>query len=144
MSCCIQFLNWNSLSLYFNSKSSFSKNIHYVLHLIFKNGINNIFPSQTSSLLLSTDTSASFANKPIQFLLYKPNTWRHIFAVIVYVLPSQFSYTTALFALGIYSKFRGLLPKNMLFPCILNICVKRHFWNSTFQRFVTDTSFLFF
>ena len=41
---------------------------HYVIHLIFKNdGINNIFPSQTSFLLLSSDTRASFANKPIKF-----------------------------------------------------------------------------
>ena len=71
MSCCIQFLKWNVLSLYFYSKNSFSKNIHYVMHLIFKNGINNIFPSQTSFLLL---THASFANKPIKFCLCKPNT----------------------------------------------------------------------
>ena len=97
MSCCIQFLKWNALSLHFYSKNCFSKNIHYVMHLIFKNGINNIFPSQTSSLLLSSDTHDSFVNKPIKFCHHKPNTWQHIFAVIVYVLPSSFSYMTAFF-----------------------------------------------
>ena len=101
MSCCIQFLKWNALS-YFYSKNSFSKNIHYIIHLIFKNGINNIFPSQTSFLLLSSDTHASFANKPIKYCLRKPNTWRHIFAVVVYVLPSKFSYTTAFFLLSVF------------------------------------------
>ena len=88
MSCCIQFLKWNALSLYFYLKNSFSKNIHYIIHLIFKNGINNIFPSQTSFLLLSSNTHASFANKPIKFCCCKPNTQRHIFAIVVYVLPS--------------------------------------------------------
>ena len=43
------------------------KNIQYVIHLIFKNGINNIFSSQTSFLLISSDTHASFASKPIKF-----------------------------------------------------------------------------
>ena len=38
-SCCIQFLKWNALSLYFYSKNSFSKNIHYVIHVVFKNEI---------------------------------------------------------------------------------------------------------
>ena len=48
---------------------------HYVIHLIFKNGgINIIFPSQTSFLLLRNDTHASFANKPIKFCGRKPNT----------------------------------------------------------------------
>ena len=41
--CSIRFLKWNALSFCFYSKNSFSKNIHYVIHLIFKNGINNIF-----------------------------------------------------------------------------------------------------
>ena len=94
---CIQFLKWNALSLYFYSKNSFSKNIYYVIHLIFKKGINNIFPSQKSFLLLSSNTRASFANKPIKFCRRKPNTWRHIFVVVVYVLLSWFSYTTAFF-----------------------------------------------
>ena len=40
MSCCIQFLKWSALSLHFYSKNSFSKNIHYVMHLFFKNGKN--------------------------------------------------------------------------------------------------------
>ena len=62
-------LKWNALSSYFYSKNSFSKNIHYVTHLIFKNGINNIFSSQTSFLLLSSDMHASFTNKPIKFTL---------------------------------------------------------------------------
>ena len=97
MSCCIQFLKWNPLSLYFYSKNSFSKNIHYIIHLIFKNGINNIFPSQTSFLLLSSDTHASFANKPIKSCHGKPNTWQHIFAIVLYVLPSKFSYMAAFF-----------------------------------------------
>ena len=47
---------------------------HYVIHLIFKNGMNNIFSSQTSFLILSSDTQASFANKPIKFCRRKPNT----------------------------------------------------------------------
>ena len=81
MLCCIQFLKWNALSLYFYSKSSFSENIHYVIHLIFRNGINNIFLSQTSFLLLSSDTHTSFNNKPIKFCRRKLNTWWHIFAV---------------------------------------------------------------
>ena len=33
----------------------------------------------------------------MKFCRRKPNTWRHIFAVVVYVLPSKFSYTTAFF-----------------------------------------------
>ena len=36
-------------------------------------------------------------NRPIKFCRRKPNTWRHILAVVVYVLPSQFTYTTAFF-----------------------------------------------
>ena len=60
MSCCIQLLKRNALSLHFYSKNNFSKNIHYVMHLIFKNGINNIFPSQTSSLLLSSNIRQHF------------------------------------------------------------------------------------
>ena len=71
---CIQFLKWNALSLYFYLKNSLPKNIHYIIHLIFKNGINNIFPSQTSFLLLSSNTHASFANKPNKFCLRKPST----------------------------------------------------------------------
>ena len=47
---------------------------HYVIHLIFKNGMNHIFPSETSFLLLSSDTQVSFANKPIKFCRRKPNT----------------------------------------------------------------------
>ena len=105
MSCCIQFLKWNAPSLYFYSKNSFSKNIHYVIHLIFKDGINNIFPSQTSFLLLSSDTHASFANKPIKFCRCKPNTWQHIFAVVLYVI--IFIYD-GIFAVSLLSKFRGL------------------------------------
>ena len=70
---------------------------HYVIHLIFKNGVNNTFPSQTSFLLLSSDTHASFANRPIKFCCCKPNTWRHVFANVVYVLLSKFSCTTAFF-----------------------------------------------
>ena len=77
-------------------------NIHYVIHLILKNGINNIFPSQTSFLLLSSVTHASFANKPIKFCCRKPNTWQHIFAVIIFIYGSIF------FAVGLISKFRGL------------------------------------
>ena len=96
MSCCIQFLKWNALSLYFYLKNSFSKSITSYKHLIFKNEINNIFPSQKSFLLLSSDTNASFANKPIKFCHSKPNTWRHVFVVVVYVLPSTFSYTNFL------------------------------------------------
>ena len=103
MSCCIQFLKWNALSLHFYSKNSFSKNIHYVMHLIFKNGINNIFPSQTSFLLL---THASFANKPIKFCLCKPNTnfCRHslCFAVIIFIQDDIFLLSV------FFSKFRGL------------------------------------
>ena len=81
----------------------------YVIHLIFKNGITNIFPSQTSFLLLSSNTHASFVNKPIKFCRRKPNTWWHVFAVVVYVLPSKFSYTTAFFCCRSFSKFRGLV-----------------------------------
>ena len=47
---------------------------HYIIHLIFKNGINNIYPSQTSFLLRSSNTHASFANKPIKSCHHKPNT----------------------------------------------------------------------
>ena len=83
-SCCIQssiccktfkvcltilHLKWNALSLYFYSENSFSKNIHKVIHLIFKNGINNIFPSQISFLLVSSETHTSLANKANQVLL---------------------------------------------------------------------------
>ena len=68
----------------------------------YKNGINNIFSSQTSFLLVSSDTHASFTNKPIKFCRRKPNTWRHIFAVVVYVLPSKFSYTTAFFLQSVF------------------------------------------
>ena len=84
---------------------------HYVIHLILKNGMNNIFFSQTSFLILSSDTQASLANKPIKFCRRKPNTWRHVSAVVVYVLPSKFSYTTAFFAVGLFSRFRGLHPE---------------------------------
>ena len=47
---------------------------HNVIHLIFKNGMNKIFPSQTTFLLLNSDTQAIFANKPIKFCSRKPNT----------------------------------------------------------------------
>ena len=98
---------------------------HYFIHFILKNGgINNIFPSQTSFLLLSSDTHASFANRPIKFCGRKPNTWPHVFVVVVYVLPSKFSYTTVFFAVGLFSKFRGLYKgdgrcefKSTGFPC---------------------------
>ena len=66
MSCYSQFLKWNALSFYFYSKNSFSKNIHYVIHLIFKNGINDIFYSQTSFLLVSSDTHAMPNRKTVE------------------------------------------------------------------------------
>ena len=66
MSCCIQFLRWNALPFYFYLKNSFSKNIHYVIHLIFKNGINNLFSSQTSFLLVSSDMHAMPNRKTVE------------------------------------------------------------------------------
>ena len=92
MSCCIQFLKWNALSFYFYLENSFSKNITSYTWFSKK-----MFLSQTSFLLLSSDTHASFANKPIKFCGRKPNTWWHVFVIAVYVLPSKFSYTTAFF-----------------------------------------------
>ena len=77
-------------AVYFYSKNSFSKNIYYVIHLIFKNGINNIFSSQTSFLLVSSNTHASFANKPIKFYRHKSNTGRHFFAVIIFIYDGIF------------------------------------------------------
>ena len=64
----------NGMHCPYISRNSFSKNINYVIHLILKKGINNIFPSQTSFLLLSSNTHASFANKPNKFCLRKPGT----------------------------------------------------------------------
>ena len=66
MSCCIRFLKWNALSFDFYLKNGFSKNIHYVIHLLFKNGINNIFSSQTSFLLVSNDTHAIPNRKTVE------------------------------------------------------------------------------
>ena len=61
-----------TVRIFLFEKQLFKK--YYIIHLIFKNGINNIFPSQTSFLLLSSDAHASFANKPIKFCRRKPNT----------------------------------------------------------------------
>ena len=120
--------------------SSFSKSIMSYKHLIFKNEINNIFPSQKSFLLLSSDMNASFANKPIKFCCSKPNTWRHVFVVVVYVLPSTFSSTT-FFAVGIFPKFRGLRFHSFeKSPKWGVICI----WVGSFSRwFLQNSSFLF-
>ena len=83
-----------------------------------------MFPSQTSFLLLSSNTQASFANKPIKFCLRKPNTWRHIFAVVVYVLPSKFSYTTAFLLLSVFfpnSEGWRITPHHFLFYIVENL-----------------------
>ena len=55
-------------SFYFYSKNSFSKNIHYVIHLIFENGINNAFSSRTCFLLVSSDTHAMRNKKTVESL----------------------------------------------------------------------------
>ena len=110
MSWCIQFLKWNSLSLYFYLKNSFSKNITSYIWFLKMEWITYFF-SQTSFLILSSDTQASLANKPIKFCRRKPNTWRHVSAVVVYVLPSNFHIRQHFFAVGLFSRFRGLHPE---------------------------------
>ena len=139
MSCCTVFKMECTVLIFLFEKQLFKE--LYVIHLIFKNEINNIFPSHKSFLLLSSDTNASFANKPIKFCCSKPNTWRHVFVVVVYVLPSTFSYTTTFFAVGIFPKFRGLhfhsFEKS---PRWGVICI----WVGSFSRWsLQNSSFLF-
>ena len=48
-------------------------------------------------------------NRPIKFCRHKPNTWRHILAVVVYVLRHNLHIRRHFFAVGFFSKFRGLV-----------------------------------
>ena len=127
MSCCIQFLKWNALSLYFYLKNSFSKNIHYAIHLIFKNGINNIFPFQTSFLLLSCVCTLVL---PISQSSFVVESLIHdgIFLPSEFMLCRQnFHIQWHFFAVGLFSKFRGLniqskskvFEKNLLYERVL-------------------------
>ena len=94
-SCCIRFLKWNALSFHFYSKNSFSKNIHYNIHLIFKNGIHNIFCSQIYLLLVSNDMHAMPNRKTVG---YECNEFGEV-TVIFCETSCEYYSTNAIFSL---------------------------------------------
>ena len=98
--------------LIFLFKKQFLKE-HSLPHtLILRNGINNIFCSQTSFLLLSSNTHTSFANKPINFCLCKPNTGQHIFAIIVCFAIIIFIYNSIFLLLAFFPNSDGCSLSN--------------------------------